>query len=109
MAFGNHLGAHNDVGSTVMYLFKEAFGIRTFLTGVCIDSKDFCIWPLGLYVIFHLLGALPNGAELCVAAFWAKWWNLFDESAMVAVQYCFFTEDTGLMHHHIGGAFAAAR
>ena len=77
MAFGNHLGAHNDVGSAVMYLFKQTFGMGAFLAGVCVDAKYFCIWPLSLYVVFHLLGALPNGAELCVTAIWTKWRYLF--------------------------------
>ena len=77
MALGNHLGAHNDIGSAVMYLFKQAFSVKAFFTTVCIDAKDFCCRPVCLYVVFHLLGTLPNSAEFCVATFWTKWWDLF--------------------------------
>ena len=57
--------------------FKQAFSVKTFFAAVCIDSKDFCCRPVRLYVVLHLLGALPNGAEFCVTAFWTKWWDLF--------------------------------
>jgi hypothetical protein len=46
MALGNHLGAHNDVGCSIMYLFKQSFSMGAFFTAVCIDPKDFFRWPV---------------------------------------------------------------